>query len=637
ILIKQFLKTKKTKAENFLKTCGIPDKLFCRLVGFYFWVSGMEILSARKQNLDIISKWKDFVEQFSFGGKIFWVIFGAFVATMIYFGSVKKQYDDFAIFKYSDEIVLATGVIFFSCCLMWKNDNFYLCMGVMAIAIVFMSYAIGRIRQTSFEKLSNFSAGIVIFLIAIGMTIFLAITSVMHYKIFWTNCYDMGIFVQMFHSLANHFTAVTTCERDDFLSHFYIHASYIYYLLAPIYKLFPKPETLLIAQTILAMGGIIPLYLIAKKHNYKGFGLIAVCMIYIFYSGLLAPCFYDFHENAFLPTLLFWLIYAMDSRKYILFYIMAGLVCLVKEDAPLYVMCLAMYFFFEEKSRKRFHGIIISILSGIYFYLITSWLTKYGDGKMMASTRFGNLTINSDSGFAGIIKNVLSNPSYFFSLLIQENSSKFFMQTLACLLFLPFMTKKIYRFWLIIPYVIMNLVVGSGYHYASEIGYQYIFGTGCFLIYMLLLNCKDMLAHKRNILVTVSATACIITAFSLVSGKINFYERYQEKPEYYQNLEECLATIPENASVAAATWIVPHIANRDEIYLFDKNDFTRDSENNITGLLNIQRYDFYALNYKDENASLTISYLEQAGYEIFNQAENHIIIYVSPDYQFLEN
>ncbi|MDE6658143.1 MAG: DUF2079 domain-containing protein, partial [Oscillospiraceae bacterium] len=336
ILAKQFLKDKKTQVGNFLQKCGIPDKFFCRIIGFYFWVSAIEIISARKQNLDIITRWKDFIEIFSFGSKIFWVILGFLIATMIYFGSVKKQYD-FAVFKYLDEILLATGVIFFSCCFMWRNDDFYSCMGMTAIAIVFMSYAVGRIRRTSFEKLSNFHAGIIIFLIAIFMIIFIAIVSIAHYKILGNSCYDMGIFVQTFHSLAKNFTAVTTCERDDFLSHFYVHASYIYYLLAPIYKLFPRPETLLIAQAIFAMGGIIPLYLIAKNHNYKGFGLIAVCMIYIFYGGLLAPCFYDFHENAFLPTLLFWLIYAMDSRKYILFYIMAGLVCIVKEDAPLYV------------------------------------------------------------------------------------------------------------------------------------------------------------------------------------------------------------------------------------------------------------------------------------------------------------
>lgn len=629
VLAKQFLKEQETKAGNFLQKCGIPDKIFCRMIGFYFWISGIEILSARKQNLDIISGWRAFVEQFSFGSKLLWVIIGFLAATVIYFRNSEM--------KYLDECILATSTVFFSCCLMWRNDNFYLCIGVMAIAVVFVSYAVGRIQNSSFEKLSHLSTGVIIFVIASLMTGFLTVTSVFHYKIFGKSCFDMGIFIQMFHSLAEDFTAVTTCERDKFLSHFYVHASYIYYLLAPVYKLFPTPETLLIAQAVFAMGGIIPLYLTARKHDYKGLSLVAVCLIYIFYAGLLAPCYYDFHENAFLPTLLCWLIYAMDSRKYILFYLMSALVCMVKEDAPLYVICLAMYFFFEEKSKKRFHGILITVIASVYFYCITSWLTKYGDGQMMASTRFGNLTIDAESGFAGIIKNVLANPGYFFSLFVQEDTLLFFMQTMTCLLFLPFMTKKIYRFWLIIPYVIMNLVVGSGYHYASNIGYQYIFGTSCFLIYMLLLNCRDMMRHKRNILVTASATACIITACSLVSGKISFYEKYQERTEYYQNLEDCLASIPEDASVIANTWFLPHVANRNEVYLFDGNDFTRDTENNITGLLNMQRYDFYVLSRNDEHTGSAIMYLEEAGYRLFQQTENYILIYVSPDYKFSEN
>lgn len=158
----------------------------------------------------------------------------------------------------------------------------------------------------------------------------------------------------MFHSMVTDMTAVTTCERNEFLSHFNVHSSYIFYLLAPFYAIFPNENTLLIAQAVLAMGGVIPLFLIARNHNYKGIPLAAAGIIYVFAAGLIGPCFYDFHENAFLPTLLMWLLYAVDKRKIGLFYVMSVLVCIVKEDAPLYVMCIALFLFFDEKSGKGF-------------------------------------------------------------------------------------------------------------------------------------------------------------------------------------------------------------------------------------------------------------------------------------------
>ena len=162
-------------------------------------------------------------------------------------------------------------------------------------------------------------------------------TTIAKHEAFGTTCFDMGIFVQMFHSLAHNLTAVTTCERDMFLSHFHVHASYIFYLLVPFYALLPHEDTLFTAQAILTVSGIIPMFLIAKQRNFKGFTLLFACILYLFSNGLLAPCYYHFHENCFLPTLLLWLLYAVERRNYPLLYIMSVLVCIVKEDAPLYL------------------------------------------------------------------------------------------------------------------------------------------------------------------------------------------------------------------------------------------------------------------------------------------------------------
>mgnify|MGYP002508581100 CR=1 FL=1 len=122
--------------------------------------------------------------------------------------------------------------------------------------------------------------GILVLASAVLVTSFVALTSVCRHKNFGSSTHDFGLFVQMYHYLSTDLTAVTTCERDKFLSHFYIHASYIFYALVPVYKLFPKGETLLISQAILAMGGVIPMFLIAKRHNMKGLALMFMGIAY---------------------------------------------------------------------------------------------------------------------------------------------------------------------------------------------------------------------------------------------------------------------------------------------------------------------------------------------------------------------
>ncbi len=616
----------KEKLKAFCEVCGIPDMLLARFLGVYMIISSLNLKSIQTDSLDAVANWKEFVKAVPFGTSVMWIAFGFLLLTFVHTLMPKSL-------RILDQFSLLAGTVMFAVNLMWRNNNFYLAIGLILVSVVFVNYSIGKLNQDSIEKVPKWASWIIVLLCAVGTAYFIAVTTVASHRTFSTSTFDFGIFVQMFHTMAEDFTAVTTCERDEFLSHFNVHASFIYYLLLPFYKLFPGEDTLLIAQAVLAMGGIIPLMLIAKRHGYKGLPLIAAGLVYVFCAGILAPCTYDFHENAFLPTLLMWLLYAADSRRSILLYIMSVLVCIVKEDAPLYVMCIAMFFFFDEKTKKRLHGIIIAALSGVYFVYITNWLTENGDGQMMAASRFGNLTIDPEEGFGGIIKNVLTNPSYFFSLFTKEETFIFFIQVMLPLLFMPFFTRKIHRFLLIIPFVIMNLVVGAGYGYAASIGYQYIFGPACLLIYMSVVNLEDFDREKKNMLISSAAVASVIASITLVSNEIRYCESYDARSEHYQALEECLDSVPKDGRVVANTWYQPHIADRKEVYIFDNNDFIVDPADETSKTLkDVDRYDFYVMSYGDENTNIAIPQLEALGWTKFNEVEGSMVIYVSPEF-----
>ena len=614
--------------SDFLKKCGIPEMLLMRFLGAYLLFSGIDMKLMMRHGYSPVDKWQIYIKALSFGKLAVQVGLAFIMLSLLYMLLPKKL-------KIFDQITLFSGIMIFSLTVTWRNNDFYLGMSITAVAVVLMNYLARKTNTKRLEKLSGWLSGTFIFTAAAAVTVFVTITTIARHDVYNSTAYDFGIFVQMFHSMATDLTAVTTCERDVFLSHFFVHASYIYYLLAPIYALFPDESTLLTAQAILAMGGIIPLFLIARKHNYKGFLLIAAGMIYVFSSGEINPCFYDFHENCFLPTLLMWLLYAVDQRKYLLFYIMSLLVCIVKEDAPLYVICIAMFLFFDEKKKERFHGIVAASISLSYFVLIMDWLVKNGDGSMMTATRFGNLTIDPDDGFVGIVKNVISDPAYFFSTFVKEETHIFFLQVMIPLLFLPFMTGKIHRFWLMIPFVIMNLVVGAGYTHAAEIRFQYIFGPACLLVYLALINCDDFAPEKRKMFIVSAAAASVITFSSIVSWHIVYYENYTLNKEHYRSIEECLESIPDDASVLSDTFHLPHIANRSEIYMLNGNDLQENPyDENKKHIITLDRYDFIVFSPQDEIAEDVIKDLEENGFTIYNEYEQDLVIYVSPEYVF---
>ena len=614
--------------SGFFVSIGIPDMFIVRFIGVFFLFSGVNISEISKSKINSITQWKEFINEASFLKTIISMVSAFMFLTIVYRFMPKK-------FQIIDQSFAIASILYFDIVLLWRGNDIYLSIGTMLVSVVFIYYMMSKLRKKNvYNRIPWWIYGIVVLASAVLVTSFVALTSVCRHRNFGSSTHDFGLFVQMYHYLANDLTAVTTCERDKFLSHFYIHASYIFYALVPIYKLFPKEETLIIAQAVLAMGGVIPMFLIAKRHNMKGLALMFMGIAYIFCTGLIGPCYYDFHENCFLPTLLMWLLWAVDGKKYILFYIFSVLVCIVKEDAPLYVVCIGMYMFFEnKKSIGRINGIVMALIAGGYMMFITNWLTENGDGQMMTSTRFGLLMIDPNGGLKEVVKNTLANPAYFFSLLVKEHTIKFFIQMMLPLLFLPFFTRKLNRYLLMIPFIIMNLVVGSGYGYAADVGYQYVFGPSCLLLYMCVINIEDMGQTRKQEIPVLLGSAALIMTMGTMSHYISYYDNYLVSRDYNSRLDEMLDTIPQDASVVCDTWLVPHIADRAEIYILDNNDYN-EAENKI---VDPERYDFFVVPVGTELYNKIQPLFEELEITLYDKIDGRIEIYKSPLYDIYKN
>ena len=618
-------------AENITSALAryqLPDMLLPRFLAVYFIISGIWIIYIKhKLNLTPITEWREFATHTGSGG-ILMTSLVLLLAGFALFSGLNRVLP--AKSKITDQTFGIGAILFFDVALLWRVNNFFLTSAVAFVSLVLIHYLINKLlSREPYEKIPWTFSGLICLGATVLVTFFIIKATVAKHQIFGTACHDFGLFVQMFHSLAKSMQPITTAERDEVMSHFCVHASYIYYLLVPFYKAIPKESTLLAAQAILAMGGAIPMFLIAKRRDYKGLALIFMTFTYIFSIGIVSPCFYDFHENAFLPTLLMWLFYAIDRESTILFWIMTVLVCIVKEDAPLYIMCIGLFLFFEKKGKKfRWHGLCSTFLSAAYMLLILRWLTANGDGGKMTNIRFGILMIESDRGIGEVIKNVIVDPAYFFSLLIHEDTLNFLLAVMLPLLFLPFITKKLHRFWLMVPFIVMNLVIGAGYGYAANIEYQYIFGPICLLFYMIFLNLDDIGGKPKHDLAILLGAAAILFFVGMPLHYWDNVDSYESNKATYQQLEDVLDTIPEDACVYATPFFVAHIANRDQLYLYDMNDVDQDA-----GIIkDMDKIDFLVIGPYTEISDFSVPILEANGWELFGEVSSRVEIYKNPNY-----
>lgn len=596
-----------------------------RLIAVYFFAFGVHILRLKKMEIDAVGNWKGFVGEIDFGMVVVSVLAGVLALSLVAALLPKK-------IRRLEPLLAVASVLFFDVALLWGRNDLYLTFGVTAVTVALLWYVLSKFEaHDTLHKLPWWGWGAAALALGVGVTVFISVATVHRHYVFGTGAHDFGLFVQSFHSLAENGTAVNSCERDTLMSHFNIHASYIFYLLVPVFKLFPQEETLLIAQAVLAMGGVIPLVLIAKKRNFKGLTLLGIAAAYVFCVGLIAPCFYEFHENAFLPTLLMWVLWAVDGKKVIPFYVFSVLTCIVKEDAPLFIICIGLYWFFEHKGerlRTRLHGIVAASASGAYMVYITNWLTEHGDGQMMTSSRFNHLLLDPEGGFFEIVKNTLSDPGYFFSLLVREQNDTqqgtlvFFLQIMVPLLFLPFFTKKLHRYWLMMPFIITNLVIGANYGYAAQIGYQYIFGPVTLLIFMSMVNVDDMSEQTRRSLPVLLGSVALLFMAGTVAHRIDYVDRYKADEAFFVELEGTLDAIPEGSVIGADAFYVAHMADREEVYIFDFGDLNADR----TALTEPDRYDYIVLPLNSDIFAASATLLDEQGYSVWASVQDRVII-----------
>ena len=460
-----------------------------------------------------------------------------------------------------------------------KQGDFFFFAGLcLGVAVVTFLTKTDDIKKSPF-KIKPAAMWIFAGLIMIFFTAFVGGFCCLYYKNHWTSCYDFGIFSQMFYYMKETGLPLTTCERDGLLSHFAVHFSPVYYLLLPVYMLIPSPCTLLVMQALVVASSIIPMILICKKLGLSNPASLCFGGILVLYPPFAGGCFTYLHENCFLTPFILWFIYSELGNKkihFVLKFVFAFSVLLVKEDACVYVAVIALYFFCRGVSQKDKNAVLSNIIifafAIIYFLSVAFFLQSSGEGVM--SWRYKNYNYDDSGSLVTLIIACVKNPVYVINQCFTEEKIKFILQMFIPLGFLPFISRKVSHLILLIPFVLVNLM--SDYAYQSDIGFQYCFGSGAILLYLSAVNYSELInpMKARNIhrewnvrkLMISAVCASMIIFTGLYWERTDYIKVYRENSAQREIIDRGLETIPENASVAASTFIVPDLSQRKEIY-----------------------------------------------------------------------
>lgn len=512
---------------------------------------------------------------------LFAVFYGLFTGLRFIPRLKKLKTDSAALLISTAQFTVAYAVVMFR----ENGTNIDFFLGVVPFIVLAVWYTVGKYK-ISLPKIMKKCWIAVIVLSAVFMLVFTALAMTMRYYKLSTPAFDFGIFTQMFENMKDGLGPVTTVERNYRLSHFAVHFSPAYYLMLPFYMLFPHPVTLQVLQGMLVTSGMIPVFLIARKYGFSLIHSSLFSAIYALYPAFTGGCSYDIHENCMLPAFLLWLIWAVEREKTVPMLVFALLTLLVKEDAAVYVAVIGLYLILSDRSEKtRALGAVIFGAACVYFFAVCAYLNNSGLGIM--EWRYKDYMYRGGALITSIVVTAFTNPGYILSNLFTGEKLTFTVQTLGVLGGIPLVSRKIARYILLIPFVLVNLM--PTYPYQHSIYFQYVFGSCALIIWLFIMNISELSYNRARCFTVFSFIACAVMFMSTMTGYWNNF--YDNDYEAHGAVISYLEQLPDNAneSITANTFFIPPLYKQKELYTINDRDVPTDESAPLSDIVLLDR------------------------------------------------
>jgi hypothetical protein len=385
---------------------------------------------------------------------------------------------------------------------------------------------------------------------AIGLALF-AVALLRHWA-FDSHGYDLGIFTNVMWNLTHGNGYVSSVKGG--INLFTDHQSPSYWLLAPLFWLVPRPETLLFAQSLgLAAGGPALFYLAAARFGREHWAPAALPWLYWTYLPMRNANAFDFHPEVFMLPLFLWAFagFLSNRRATKMLGVLALAVALgTKESAPIVAVGLGIAW---ALTGARWHGAALAAVGvALFFFDVKVVPGLFGGGEYAYMGQYGRF----GSGIGDVLAAPFTQPAFFFSELIDRERLAFLFWTLAPLGFLPLADWRA-ALAALPPYVVLFLSEGDQrvrlvFHYGIEPGtalfWALPFGLAAF---------AERFGWRR------AGLWMLVWAFAAHGPTELFRARtYAPGPKSEWLAKEVLPCVDRVAPMAASDVLIPHLSTR---------------------------------------------------------------------------
>jgi uncharacterized membrane protein len=423
----------------------------------------------------------------------------------------------------------------------------------------------------------NRRAGLVLALLTLLYALIFAAAAVYKFHSFWMG-FDLGVHEQVLWNTA-HGRLAAISPKGATSSYLGVDIVIVELLLASLYALVPRTETMLILQVLLAASGAVPLFLLARDRAGAGAWGVFAALLYLAALPVQYAILYEFQIRTVGTVLFLWAFLFFERRRFWPFLAAGVLAIWTRSDGGFALAAMGGYALIH---RRRWPWVVVPGVVGVGWLLlclkvlIPAFREDNGFLYGFVYSWLGDTPLE-------MVYTLVARPAYVLEHVATPEKGGYLLALFAPLLFLPLLRPDIMLIGM--PSLLLNLLSPEHIHWSIRYHYQ------AFVIPFLLVAALYALipvarqeehtaparpawllpgAQWRVLLVGALLAVTLGAQLVLRSPLIHLFTRERDA-QRIALAAQLVEQIPPEASVTATSALGAHLARRRELYFFPGN------------------------------------------------------------------
>jgi len=385
--------------------------------------------------------------------------------------------------------------------------------------------------------------------------------AIVHYAVYKEARFDLGDMVQsIWNTLHGHFLEQTTVNGHQ-SNRLGYHVDPFLLLFVPLFGIWSSPTLLLVVQVLAVVSGTLPVYWLARKHIESSRAAAHFAFAYLLYPATQFNAFTigdGFHSVSFALPLVLYAVWFLDEDRLVAFSLVALLACTTKEEIPLAIGCLGIWYA-VRRGRRLFGLSVFSIGLGLTVFNFL-WVVPHFSPTGVDPFAGRYHAVGGTPG--GMAHKLFANPMAFVHAVATGHKAFY-----VIVLLIPFL-----GLWLLepllmlgaVPELVIDLLSSQGNQ--TSIGYQYTAGIAPFVVAASIFGAARLRGQAER----VSLWVLIATALVAVLSPINQIARDVGAlgSPLVSAKAHAINLIPAGVPVSASDQLAGYLSERRRIYTF---------------------------------------------------------------------